>query len=185
MSFLFSLIFFFHAFSLNAAAILNSTTSFTPETIPEGAFLLNVPLVSKADWEANPFSQYWHAKHQEEQIDVIKRSGGAFYSCYVRWFDYGHRLYYLCHDTYGWKHYLFIDMNYCIANRYGWLIWQKNGWYKNSCGSCWLENAPWSIPSDPSIWCKCPSGTGTTITSHLELNFMTNVDGVLKCDRLD
>ncbi|KAH7418674.1 Cyanovirin-N [Cadophora sp. MPI-SDFR-AT-0126] len=66
-----------------------------------------------------------------------------------------------------------LDLNQCIGNAFGRLVWQAHGDFGSSC-KCSL--------SVSSLYCFCHSGHGNDFPTSLDLN--TNVgndNGVLTC----
>ncbi|EPS45032.1 hypothetical protein H072_998 [Dactylellina haptotyla CBS 200.50] len=120
---------------------------------------------------------------QNAEHGITKRGGGAFGSCVSPSFEKRGDQVWMnlnCGDGRGGWHWNHINLNECIGNHDGNLVWQRNGGFG---GSCWLDGDATGSKYNHFLYIFCGNGRGGNYMRSIDLDeHLVNRDGYLKCE---
>ncbi|KAK6538663.1 hypothetical protein TWF694_010240 [Orbilia ellipsospora] len=119
-----------------------------------------------------------------QETSLVKRGGGAFSSCQSVSFETrnGNQIWinFNCGDGHGGWHWNHLNLNDCIGNHNGQLVWQRNGGFG---GSCWLHGDDTGSKYWHYLYIFCGDGRGGNYMRSIDLDeHLVNRNGDLRCE---
>ncbi|KAJ6260742.1 hypothetical protein Dda_4971 [Drechslerella dactyloides] len=116
---------------------------------------------------------------------LTKRGGGAFQSCTGPTFEKQANneivIHMKCNDGVGGSNQPMLNLNKCIGNQGGKLVWQRDG---NFGRSCWLDNGEnTGARYNRYLFLFCGNGKDFDVVASIDLDQrLVNRGGILTCD---
>ncbi|KAM7188126.1 Cyanovirin-N [Naviculisporaceae sp. PSN 640] len=82
-----------------------------------------------------------------------------------------------CRNLAGVEPWSSLNLNNCLANSNGYLVWRRNGGYYNTCGG-----SLWQVYEGSWLKTTCAAANGAWVSTEINLNAkIHNQNGVLAC----